>query len=348
MAKHHTSSEATPILQLLSDYSFDVEASGAEAMVTDWLQRFEFVWVSQAITEALYQGRYKMVSVDHILQLWQRRGQPLRHFNREFESIILGQSLSQIPSPAKASPAPLNFSQGQSVAADPSPTDADPSRPGRPTTEDSAPDAPNMADASTDASSLERHPSPMPTFLAQSPAPSLAEAPAPSTTATPETPTPSWLSSRTIPPLTPDQLARLAQPLTPAAADFIPLAPVADAPSAAIPGASLLDTCDATPQGTSTWADPAPTRSDLEPVLEPKHHALDNFPADYPENSVPQADITAAFLAHEPIPNVQPVAASSGVPSEPADSIPPFVPAPGPSELHQRLKAVVEAGRQDN
>src|SRR5512146_1416337 len=105
MVRPRTSPEATPILQLLSDYSFDVDTYAAEVMVTDWLQRFEPVWVSQAITEALYQGRYKLVSVDHILQIWQRRGQPLRHFNREFESIILGQSWGQFLAATKANAA---------------------------------------------------------------------------------------------------------------------------------------------------------------------------------------------------------------------------------------------------
>ncbi|NMF85189.1 hypothetical protein [Nodosilinea sp. P-1105] len=79
--------------QLLSDFSFDTETYPAEAMVAAWLQQYETIWISHAITEALYQGRYKLISVDQILQLWQRRGHPIRHFNREFESIILGQTL---------------------------------------------------------------------------------------------------------------------------------------------------------------------------------------------------------------------------------------------------------------
>ncbi len=79
--------------QLLSDFSFDTETYPAEAMIAAWLQQYEAIWISHAITEALYQGRYKLISVDQILQLWQRRGHPIRHFNREFESIILGQTL---------------------------------------------------------------------------------------------------------------------------------------------------------------------------------------------------------------------------------------------------------------
>lgn len=98
MASSKAFPEADPILQLLTAYSFDTgNHYQAEALVVNWLQQFEPAWINQAITEALYQGRYKMVSVDHILQLWRRRGQPLRHYNREFESIILGAGLYQAP-----------------------------------------------------------------------------------------------------------------------------------------------------------------------------------------------------------------------------------------------------------
>ncbi|MEA5450570.1 hypothetical protein VB780_18470 [Leptolyngbya sp. CCNP1308] len=85
--------DVEPIHQLLTSYSFDAEDYPTEAMIVGWLEDFGAVWVSHAITEALYQGRYKVISIDQILKLWQRRGQPIRHFNREFESIILGQSL---------------------------------------------------------------------------------------------------------------------------------------------------------------------------------------------------------------------------------------------------------------
>lgn len=85
--------DVEPIYQLLTSYSFDAEDYSTKAVIAGWLEEFGPVWVSHAITEALYQGRYKVVSIDQILKLWQRRGQPIRHFNREFESIILGQSL---------------------------------------------------------------------------------------------------------------------------------------------------------------------------------------------------------------------------------------------------------------
>jgi hypothetical protein len=93
MTQFSYSPDIEPVYQLLTNYSFDTEDYAMDAVIGDWLEECGPVWVSHAITEALYQGRYKVVSIDHILKLWQRRGQPIRHFNREFESIILGQAL---------------------------------------------------------------------------------------------------------------------------------------------------------------------------------------------------------------------------------------------------------------
>jgi hypothetical protein len=87
------SPDIKPVYQLLDGYSFDVDAYPIDFVIAGWLEQYGPVWVSHAITEALYQGRYKIISIEQILKLWQRRGQPIRHFNREFESIILGQAL---------------------------------------------------------------------------------------------------------------------------------------------------------------------------------------------------------------------------------------------------------------
>ncbi|MGF1516729.1 MAG: hypothetical protein ACFCVB_02835 [Nodosilinea sp.] len=87
------SPDIEPVYQLLDGYSFDVDAYPTDRVIAGWLEQYGPVWVSHAITEALYQGRYKIISIEQILKLWQRRGQPIRHFNREFESIILGQTL---------------------------------------------------------------------------------------------------------------------------------------------------------------------------------------------------------------------------------------------------------------
>lgn len=79
------------VRSLLERY-FDLGAWEVEPVMADWLQRFDIVWIHSAVIEALYQGRYKLVSVTQILHLWSRRGYPVRHYSREFETIISGQS----------------------------------------------------------------------------------------------------------------------------------------------------------------------------------------------------------------------------------------------------------------
>lgn len=75
-------------IALLTHYSFDLGANTAEQMVARWLNDYQAIWVFWAIIEALYQGRYKGVSVGQILACWKRRNQPLYHFNTEFERIV--------------------------------------------------------------------------------------------------------------------------------------------------------------------------------------------------------------------------------------------------------------------
>lgn len=82
---------ARPIVQaetLLTYYGFDLSGYTVNRTVQNWLHDYRADWIPAAIVEALYQGRYKAVSVSQILSLWKRRGQPLRHFNHEFETII--------------------------------------------------------------------------------------------------------------------------------------------------------------------------------------------------------------------------------------------------------------------
>lgn len=81
---------------LLNRYGFDVGAFSAEQLVGYWLRSYPPAWVRAAVVEALYQGRYKSVSVGQILAIWKRRGQPIYHFGFEFERMVCG-NLSRIP-----------------------------------------------------------------------------------------------------------------------------------------------------------------------------------------------------------------------------------------------------------
>lgn len=73
---------------LLTHYSFDLEDLTANNLVAWWAKTYPADWIRMAVIEALYQGRYKAVSVDQILAFWLRRQQPLCHFNHEFERIV--------------------------------------------------------------------------------------------------------------------------------------------------------------------------------------------------------------------------------------------------------------------
>jgi hypothetical protein len=53
-----------------------------------WATDYSVQWIRLAIIEALYQGRYKAVSVEQILQQWQRRGNAQPHFDTAFEKLI--------------------------------------------------------------------------------------------------------------------------------------------------------------------------------------------------------------------------------------------------------------------
>ena len=85
---------------LLSHYGFELGGYTAQELVAMWLHRYRANWVRLAAIEALYQGRYKAVSVGQILATWTRRGRPIYHFNHEFERLIS----RKIPQNIAASP----------------------------------------------------------------------------------------------------------------------------------------------------------------------------------------------------------------------------------------------------
>ncbi len=89
---HNSSDAATQpavshAANLLRHYSFELEVTVEQQMAT-WLKNYPEPWILWSVVEALYQGRYKAVSVEQILQIWQRRGQPLCHFTHEFEQLV--------------------------------------------------------------------------------------------------------------------------------------------------------------------------------------------------------------------------------------------------------------------
>jgi hypothetical protein len=75
---------------LLHHYSFELAGYPVVQQVAIWLEYYPADWLPLAIIEALHQGRYKAISVEQILNLWERRDHPVYHFNHEFERLICG------------------------------------------------------------------------------------------------------------------------------------------------------------------------------------------------------------------------------------------------------------------
>jgi hypothetical protein len=107
---HHSIDSATHsaishAVDLMRHYSFELDTCGLEQQMAAWLKMYPPSWISLAVVEALYQGRYKVVSVEQILQIWQRREQPLCHYTLEFERLVRSKISSPIaPDPLPAEP----------------------------------------------------------------------------------------------------------------------------------------------------------------------------------------------------------------------------------------------------
>lgn len=75
-------------LALLNHYGFELKETNAIDLLADWLERYQANWVRLAVIEALYRGRYKAISVEQILNLWEERQHPTYLFGHDFERLI--------------------------------------------------------------------------------------------------------------------------------------------------------------------------------------------------------------------------------------------------------------------
>ncbi|NJL91801.1 MAG: hypothetical protein HC916_20010 [Coleofasciculaceae cyanobacterium SM2_1_6] len=91
MTQQNSEQEFAEIVALLNYYRFDCDRYPTDTLVLYWCIDYPLSWVKSAVVEALYQGRYKSLSVEQILQGWQRRNQPTYHFSHDFERLIYSQ-----------------------------------------------------------------------------------------------------------------------------------------------------------------------------------------------------------------------------------------------------------------
>lgn len=73
---------------LLNYYGFELKGGSPNQLVEQWQRAYSTYWVRLAVIESLYQGRYKAISVEHILDLWSRKGHPAFHFTHDFERLV--------------------------------------------------------------------------------------------------------------------------------------------------------------------------------------------------------------------------------------------------------------------
>jgi hypothetical protein len=100
------------VVALLKYYSFEFGDRSFNELVKDW-SKYTPNWVRLAIVESLYQGRYKVRSVDQILQLWQRRGNTACHFNHEFERLVCGDFVYSVPGVPRQTRSPKGTTQSK-------------------------------------------------------------------------------------------------------------------------------------------------------------------------------------------------------------------------------------------
>ena len=75
-------------LSLIDSYDFDLGNYDPRELIQNWVEVYPTSWISLATIEALYQGRYKLISIEQILSVWLRMGNPNPHFSYEFERLI--------------------------------------------------------------------------------------------------------------------------------------------------------------------------------------------------------------------------------------------------------------------
>lgn len=80
----------TAVNYLLERY-FELSAARAAEVVQQLRAHHPEAWIYPATVEAIYQGRYRWVSIAQILLLWQRRGRPSCHFSADYERLLLGE-----------------------------------------------------------------------------------------------------------------------------------------------------------------------------------------------------------------------------------------------------------------
>ncbi len=83
-------SDENVMVALITHYGFDLGGRSARAIVRSWRSKYDPSFLPLAVVESLHLGRYKAVSIEQVLNGWQRRGEPIEHFSPEFAEMVSG------------------------------------------------------------------------------------------------------------------------------------------------------------------------------------------------------------------------------------------------------------------
>lgn len=134
------------ISALIAHYGLELEDIQVDSVVRPWLDRYEPSWIVKAIVESLYRGRYKIHSVDRILQDWERIGEPRYWFSAEYERGILSKLPEIVAMGFPGAISPIDRSGRQNLGMSPPIFIRDDLNPSKPASdEDSSSDSPTAA-----------------------------------------------------------------------------------------------------------------------------------------------------------------------------------------------------------
>ncbi len=78
------------VVSLIVRYGFDLGGQQAAALVRLWGSKYDRTWLLPAAIESLHRGRYKVASIEQVLQSWLRQGKMTSRFTTEFAEMVLG------------------------------------------------------------------------------------------------------------------------------------------------------------------------------------------------------------------------------------------------------------------
>lgn len=106
-SKHVDPNQLLYAEDLLRYYKFALDGQSAPDVLQQWAKDYPVEWIHLAIVEALYQGRYKAVSVEQILTMWHRRQQAQPHFDPDFAQMIRQRLPKNFKRPEPESKSPI-------------------------------------------------------------------------------------------------------------------------------------------------------------------------------------------------------------------------------------------------